>query len=327
MNARDIVIDYGISPPVVTDDWWLDVVALSASELRQQQWGFPVSNSFSKSRKIAWTAIQQAWQQKRKDRNISQMSRPEEVLDFIKESSGLEEACHLYPDYLAAYVPQLTIKGYGAQFEKHFERMYQKSRISYKKQAKKDKANKEWIFGPSYGCFAEPECEVTYALRHPKFGNWKPFAIADAYIDGGSVLVNAKIYSCIDYLIWLLSDKSNWLPNEIHQYLLEGFKYIDWSWHGAIQNRFAYSFFGDKRFLKETEFTGDLYEALRGAKSYNNLFISAKCIDEIKVRIKHSIHLLHLHETVEELFEKFIARKFIENWFLKESERKINYPI
>jgi len=322
LNARDILIDYKMNPPVVTDDWWLDVVAFSTLDFRKQPWGFPISDSFPKSKKIAWAAMQQTWQQKRKEKNISQMSRPEEVLNFIKESSGLEEICYLHPDYLAAYVPQLTIKGYGAQFEAQFEKMYQKSQISLKKQAEKDKANKEWVFGPSYGCSANPECYLNYALRHPKFGSWKPFAIADAYMNGGGMIINAKIYSSIDYLIWLLSDKSNWLPNAIHQYLLEGFKYVNWNWYS-----FSSFPFGDEKSFNEDGITGELAYVLQNTRSYNEFILTEKCESDIKARIKHSKHLLYLHEPVKELFEKFIAMKFIENWFLRDSERKLDYPI
>jgi hypothetical protein len=86
LSIWNILIDYGIEPPVVTDDWWLDVVKFSGLNYREQHWGFPLSQSFSKSWRIAWATMQMTWQQRRKIRSISQISKPEEVLNFIKDS-------------------------------------------------------------------------------------------------------------------------------------------------------------------------------------------------------------------------------------------------
>jgi len=129
--ARDRVIELGFEPPVVTDDWWLDVAEFSGSNYYWERWGFPLPNwgntPYERGERLAWAALQMLWQNVVDDARISQITHPKEVLKFINSQPGLAEACHRHPEHLAAYVPQLTIRGLGGDFEKDFEALYEQS--------------------------------------------------------------------------------------------------------------------------------------------------------------------------------------------------------
>ncbi len=311
LAARDILIDYGVDPPVVTDDWWLDVVAFSEVDHRSRYWGFPLpgtlgvmsitSGEFSiakpslKQQKIAWAAMQWAWQLKRKERNISQISRPEEILDFIKNSPGLEEVCHNEPDLLAVYAPQLTIPGFGGPFENDFE----KADSEYLK----DWEGVDVIWHTGY----------RYALRHPKFANLDSTKIVNNYISGE---IASRVHAEIDCLLWFLSSESAWMPRKIHQYMLEGFKSVDWQWHAPID------FFGQP-LNNGDHSTGYLSSMLQHTQSFENFVMTEKCIYDLEERIKYAKQKLHLPETVNELYQQFMDMQFIQNWFITSTNARM----
>ena len=64
--ARDILIEKGLSPPVVTDEWWLDIVEIKEADLLypdlnvEWRWIFPLpfpagSRGADRGMNIAWT--------------------------------------------------------------------------------------------------------------------------------------------------------------------------------------------------------------------------------------------------------------------------------
>ena len=95
--ARDYLIDMGYDPPVVTDDWWLDVVEFSASNdvegtfqeaMGWGHWGFPLpprtDDPAERGERLAWAAAQKQWQRAASDRRISQITHPDEVWAFVE---------------------------------------------------------------------------------------------------------------------------------------------------------------------------------------------------------------------------------------------------
>ena len=118
--ARDRLVQFGMKPPVVTDEWWLDVVEASNREpnygfgpLRKPwgRWTFPLPYKSDTPRDrgelLAWTAMQMVWEQEAEKQWITQITRPDEVLKFIQTQIGLRELCFEYPKFLetVAHLP------------------------------------------------------------------------------------------------------------------------------------------------------------------------------------------------------------------------------
>lgn len=204
--ARDLLFDYGVAVPVVTDEWWLDVVEASNREppwgfmSHQQHWGrwtFPLphkNNSKERGERLAWTAMQMIWEGEAEAQRITQITEPAEVLDFINSQNGLLETCLNYPDFLATYAPQLTIKGFGGEFEAVFDEAA--------------KATKN-------------EC---FVLRQPLPEASEADRLTCQYVQGELHGPPCRYYLHTEYLVWLLSDKSGWLPPAIRASLIAGFR-------------------------------------------------------------------------------------------------------
>ena len=128
--ARDALIAKGLEPPVVTDDWWLDLIESSWHQ-SDKRWFFPIWNlvpeDAHRGQLLAWQALQKNWQEEAECRPITQLTRPEVVLEFIDSQPGLAEACDASPSRLLDYAPQLAIRGFGGKWEHIFDEMLSKS--------------------------------------------------------------------------------------------------------------------------------------------------------------------------------------------------------
>ena len=138
--ARDHLLERGFRPPVVTDDWWLDVAAAAESNEMEGgfqepmgwgRWGFPLPaaerDPAQRGWRLASAALQMNWQQEAERRPITQVTHPDIVHKFIRSQPGLLEACHDYVRYLIAYAPQLVIPGFGGEFEDAIQTLYRQS--------------------------------------------------------------------------------------------------------------------------------------------------------------------------------------------------------
>ncbi len=88
--ARDELIYYGINPPVISDEWWLDVVEASnrldnggiaiPDCSHWGRWTFPLPNFGSTGEgrgvRLAWTAMQMQWERVAEERRITQITKP-----------------------------------------------------------------------------------------------------------------------------------------------------------------------------------------------------------------------------------------------------------
>ena len=120
--ARDFLISMGIDPPIVSDEWWLDVVELKEAQLRfpepgMRRWIFPLpfpeaDIGMKRGMNIAWTALQLDWAYDGEERNLCQITHPERVHEFLRKWPGLIDCARANPGVLAMYAPQLTIPGY-----------------------------------------------------------------------------------------------------------------------------------------------------------------------------------------------------------------------
>ena len=191
--ARDRLLEFGFEPPVITDDWWLDVVEYSGSNdvegtfqeaMGWGRWGFPLPPKGEKpterGERLARTALQMLWQENAERARISQITHPSEVLQFIAAEPRLALTCHEYLPYLAAYAPQLTIKGYGGEFEEEFDLWYRQSIIKHRRKSKTRDISGTALTSSGL----PPACDELLALRHPKFGDYKPEFIACDFVQG-----------------------------------------------------------------------------------------------------------------------------------------------
>ncbi|MEO0685717.1 MAG: toll/interleukin-1 receptor domain-containing protein, partial [Cyanobacteria bacterium J06649_11] len=204
--AREYLISKGYNPPIISDDWWLDVLEYPGDTVLQNDYlkfsipWFGLEPS-DRGKYIGQNALQMLWRENAIAEDISQLSSPKEIIDFINSQAGLQEICLEQPLKTALFFPQLTIKGMGGFMETKFDELYaQKS------------SNQE------YTCIEE------VALRDKNIGNYGATTIASFYFsgDGGGIGPSTRLYDLIDCLIWLLSSKSNWLPNSVRNILFNG---------------------------------------------------------------------------------------------------------
>ncbi len=230
--ARDTLLDWGLTPPVITDEYWLKVVEASnrspgvgayvPEETIWGRWSFLLppkeGGPTSWGERLAWTAMQMNWVKTADEIPISPLTPPEDVLNFIYSHPGLFEICLSYPSLLAEYAPQLTIPGFGGDLEKMIEEEYVKSC----EKGIQDRAHKS-ICGSALttnnNC---PLCDVEWALRHPNFADYEPVYITEAYFMSDMFGPEVSPYEHTEHAFWLLSDASLWLPEKIRSFLIEG---------------------------------------------------------------------------------------------------------
>ena len=303
--ARDRVIELGLEPPVITDDWWLDSAEFSGTDYYSERWGFPLplggKSPSERGERLAWAALQMLWQDGVQDAELSQISHPTQVLEFIRSQPGLSIVCHKFPELLAAYAPQLTIRGFGDEFEGDFENCYKQSVL---------KRVKEYHEGNVGGTALTnnqlpPLCDEVWALRDSTFGNYEPSFITCNYVQGELMGPSVSVYEVIDYIVWFISSKSSWIPKKIHRYLLDGFKnWPVWIWY---DNKSTNS---DEIALSKS--SGTLFHKMYRAKSSDKFKLTKNCKNDIKTRFDYTVKLFGLKETAEILADKFIEEGFIE---------------
>ena len=308
--ARDRLIELGAAAPVVTDEWWLDVVEASnrpspwgllIDTPAWNRWAFPLpergTTPHERGERLAWTAAQLAWTSAAEERRITQVSKPDDVLSFIDEFPGLQETCVCFPKFLASYAPQLTIRGFGGPFEDLFSTHL----------AESERRHTGYTAGSGLTTTGRPPtCDVHIALRHPTFGDYEPASIACQFVQGDIGDPPVLFYPRFEYLAWLLSDASSWLPKQIHDCLLEGMKqWNQWLWMRSP--------FGDEdRFIPQPyDEMGSLAEALLEVDDVSALSLSDRAKADLSKRLEHSISVLRLPDTARELTERFYGSDMV----------------
>ena len=316
--ARDILIKASCSPPVVTDDWWLDVVAASAANpfegkfqdaMGWGSWGFPLPPSdaqpANRGFRLGQAAMQMLWQKEAEHQGLSQISSPEQVLEFIRCQPGLAVTCENFTPYLAAYAPQLTIRGCGGESEELFEDWYQNSIEG--NQARRAISDK-FRSGLTTNRLA-PKTEEILALRDPSFGDYSPALIACHFVQGDIMGPPVRVYETIDYVAWFLSDQSSWMPTRIRRFLTDGLKeWAVWQWHQPTSDIRSLG-------VEEDPIYGSLLADMHKAKSGPRFKLSENALHDIEARMQASATLLKLTESGAILAKRFLKEKFIEKWF------------
>jgi hypothetical protein len=280
------------------------------------RWGFPLPDSDSTPQKrglrLGSAAAQRLWQQSADVSRISQVTLPNNVLAFISKQPGLADVCHEHPSYLISYAPQLSIPGFGGEFEDDIDAIYHASVKEEKARQRMDSRSGTALTVDGSG----PQCDELVALHSPTFGRYEASYIACSFVQGDLMGPPVRVYDNIDYVAWLLSRDSLWLPAQIRSLLLKGMRdWAVWIWQDRepIANRFGFVTNDDTGIL-----AGDLIRH-RSATSFR---MTKRHERDITSRLQFSHQLLGLPEDGQGLMAAFLDAGFIEGFFESLSRRK-----
>ena len=222
--ARECLTKLNVDVPPISDEWWLDMVEykefLKYPDTNSgKRWIFPLphlkeDSAHKRGLNIASTALQLDWSFEGEELNISPLTHPDIVHEYIRRWPGLYECARENPGILAMYVPQLTIPGFDTGFEDVFDKLL----VPGSKEA-------DIIF--SYGSHSTidnkaPLCGDIIALRHPTFGNYTPEELGHWYFDAHNTKYIRSSSSVFEGLVWLLSSNSYWLPENYKNTFING---------------------------------------------------------------------------------------------------------
>ena len=303
--ARDMLLDWGITPPVITDEYWLDVVEASnrtpgygphiPEESIWGRWSFPLPDKgksvAERGDLLAWTAMQLRWVTTAEELPVTPLTPPEQVHAFIHEHPGLLETCQDYPDLVVEYAPQLSIPGNEGELKESLEAAYRKSCGASDQSRKVQPAYRSYRTIDGVG----PLCESQWALRHPKYGNHAPAFVAAAYFHGDMFGPTTSPYKDAEHAVWLLSSASNWLPRRIRKVLLDGLAdHPSWVWTDSDHDPTNNSPGGPA-------FLAALHAAAEGSK----FRWSFDVYEDVRKRIEYAKAKLKLPDSVDELMFAF----------------------
>jgi len=304
--ARDELIRRNIEPPVISDEWWLNVVeasnrmsnggAIVPETTVWGTWTFPLphENSFGTERgkHLAWTALQLDWSNYAEENKICQITHPDIVHQFIQEFSGLAEVCLENPQHVACYAPQLTLPDFSGFLGAAFDRAMSASINEYKT---RDSSNSHL-------------CEEEWCLRHPSYGGYEPSRIAHQFAGGQMFAPKVSGFEAFDYIVWLLSPHSSWLPKTLRETLILG--NVDWPvWVSTKQS-------GDSYYDK-----GLIYELLH-TRSPSKFKFTKRVRASLERMIEDSLRTMRLESDVEAIAESFIQHRYVDGYFRMQKERQ-----
>lgn len=305
-HAYRLVDELGYKLPAITDEWWLDVIEYDGSDANVYDWAFSIGLLPDKPKDrgnfIAKKVIQRKWQEVVLEKNISQITRPDILLDIIESIPRLKELLLEHWPSTICYAPQLKIPGFGGFFEPHIEKYYQQSLKNHRPRDKKKSGTGITIDGLS------PSCDEDIALRDPHFGYYRASHVTCSYVQGDIFGPSPNVYDHFEYLIWLLSKDASWLPGKIRNYLIEGFRdWNVWLWFTIPKRHHLV--------LKKSKFTGKLQEQVfRAADSEKPFSITKAGRNDLKERITWSLQILELRDDIDSLIDKFLSCGFIESY-------------
>lgn len=306
IEAREFLIEKGWdNPPVISDDWWLDMAGAAdsnsdGSAMGWGRWGFPLprweNHARARGRRIGQAALQEMWKLEAQDRPITQVTPPEQVHDFMVTTTGLLDICLEYPKFAIEYAPQLVIPGFGGPLEDEIQRLYQ--------------------IAAEFTGRRRPE---QLALRAPDFWDMDPALVACHYVQGDIMGPSTTFYDTVDIAVWLLSEASQWLPTTARAFLTQGMiEWSVWPWHTG-QWRYEEEFG-----FEPIDATGALADRLHHARSAATVRITRKIRADIEHRLDFTAGLLGLPESGGELANRFLEAGFIEGFYEERARRRVS---
>jgi hypothetical protein len=305
--ARDFLIGKGLSPPIVTDEWWLDIVEVKEGELRfpdlnlGRRWIFPLpfpnaDRGKERGLNIAWTALQLDWASDGEERRLCQLTPPEQLHEFLRKWPGLFECARTNAWVLAMYAPQLTIHGFDDGLSDVFDDLLDP--------AHDDK------YAFRYGRAdtvdgGEPLCGELIAWRHPTFGHYTAKELAYSFVNAHDAHYSRQLFNNFECLVWLLSRAARWMPQRLRDTLLEGMRTRTHGWSSDImqsENAFSHAL------LHRTRSKFRLTREIRSA-------LVELCAS--------ALAKLGIPETPAEIADRFIAQAFVEGFYDEQNERRL----
>lgn len=326
--AQDHLVRHGLQPPVISDDWWIDMAATAEGNdvegtfqeaMGWGRWGFPLpwasTDPHERGWRIARAALQVAWQQEADRRPVTQMTPPAAVHEFIASQPGLAEACRESLQYLLAYAPQVVIPGFGGEFEDRIEDGYRRSVARHATTAASGS-----IAGTGLTVDGEPPgCDEDYALRDPGFGGYDPASVACAFVQGHAAVSGPPVryYSHIDYLAWLLSEASRWLPDHVRRHLNVGMAQWDvWTWNTS------HDVYAAELGYEDGPHAGAFGDALHKAREKRTFKMTGKIQSDLSHRLSFSAATLALPESGDELAALVLSDEFLTELFQARDRRR-----
>lgn len=303
--AREFLIEKGFSPPVITDEWWLNIVEVKESQLLFPdlnigwRWIFPLPyQSGDRGRErglnIAWTALQMDWAVDAEERKICQLTHPNEVQSFLQEWPGLWECAYQNPSTLALYSPQLTIPGFDDGFADVFDEL---------NSPEKTEVCDAFRYGsPDTTDGQKPLCGDFIAWRHPTFGNYTASELSYEFVNAHDTSYSRKLFSGFECLIWLLSSASDWMPEALRNILKQGFKdRVGW-------------------WVTDLSGPGDTFGKYLWRKQRSRFAYTKKLKAEIFEECNQAVENLGLNVNLNQVVKEFIEYGFLEGYY-EEEER------
>lgn len=300
ISARDELLSRGIEPPVISDEWWLDVIeasnrmgnggAVVPESVVWGSWTFPLPFEYSTGRErgkhLAWTALQMAWSQHAEQNRICQITNPELVHAYIASFPGLAELCTQNPRHLACYAPQLTIPQFSGFMSEPFDLAMNLSLQEYQRTHRSSLCEEEWV------------------LRHPDFGGYEPRQIAHQYFHGQMFAPKVEGFESFEYVVWLLSEHSGWLPAKIRDVLIRG----------TVDG-------GSWLSLHSADYDGGFSHKLLTAKSPSKFKMTKGLRASLEVDIVAAFKALQLRADERLIADKFLEAGYIEGYFSMQQRR------
>jgi hypothetical protein len=154
-------------------------------------------------------------------------------------------------------------------------------------------------------------------LRHPTFGDYEPAMVACGFVQGHGAGLGplVRAFEPVDYLVWLLSRDSLWLPLRHRTYLLEGMKqWAVWPWRG--QNA-------------DSDYSGEHAGKLRdllldtsSQKQIRSFKLSNDALADIRDRTEYSRALLGFSDSTDELASALVRERIPQSWFAAQDRRR-----
>lgn len=298
--ARDFLLKKGVVPPIVTDEWWLDMVEFK-EELRfldlnlGRRWIFPLPHSSDQSKErglnIAWTALQLDWMHEAKEQNFCQLTNPERIHHYLRKWPGLLECGRANASILALYAPQLTIRGFDDDLVDVFDDLL---KVRYE-----DSLHFFSHDEPDTIDGKKPLCGEAIAWRHPQFGNYTDGELASSFADAHAHHYRRTVHDGFTCLVWLLTEAANWLPEAHRSRLTNGMKARTYWWATASH-------------------LGDYHNAFRDAllrKTKRGFRFSRGIRVGLEELIQEALSELRSAESVALISRRFIEAGFVEGYF------------
>lgn len=303
--ARDHLENLNIDAPPISDEWWLDLIEykefLKYPDINAgKRWIFPLpypydDNGRERGLNIAATAMQLDWSFEGEELNISPITHPHKIHEFIDRWPGFRDYCREYPAVLAMYAPQLTIHGFDNGFTDVFDELLRDQNVG----------NEMYFsYGSHYTIDGRPAlCRDIIALRHKSFGNYRPEDLGRWYFDIHSSEYIRSDYSVFDGLVWLVSSDSDWLPRRIRSTLLNGILDDGHSWTHSVFSKCEDSFI---LALSDKQLNEDAFPAV--------------VKDVLMECIYNSISTLKIHGDCSQIAETLIGHEIIEKYRLRKEK-------